>query len=53
MHLTEYTQTPNIYKKKGKELKEWFEKYGGTGLAVVWKDIITKIYNQEEINATI
>ena len=52
-HLIKYTENPNLYKKKGKELKHWFEKYGGIGLAVVWKDIITKIYKEEQIHETI
>ena len=49
-HLIKYTQNPKTYKKKGKELKDWFEKYGGIGLAKIWKEIIWKIYQEKQIN---
>ena len=32
------------YKNINKELKNLFDKYGGVGLASIWKDIVTKIY---------
>lgn len=47
-HLVQYAENPEPYKKIGAELKEWFEKYGGIGLAEKWRDIIVEIYNQKK-----
>tara|TARA_B110000027_G_scaffold132740_1_gene159558 strand:- start:655 stop:1857 length:1203 start_codon:yes stop_codon:yes gene_type:complete len=49
-HLKNYSKNPNPYKKRGAEMKDWFEKYGGIGLAKIWKDIILKIYQEKQIN---
>lgn len=35
----------NIKKERGDELKEWFNKYGGLGLAMEWKNIIINLCN--------
>tara|TARA_B110000879_G_scaffold47095_1_gene66340 strand:+ start:6455 stop:7657 length:1203 start_codon:yes stop_codon:yes gene_type:complete len=49
-HLKNYSENPNPYKKRGVVMKDWFEKYGGIGLAKIWKDIILKIYQEKQIN---
>lgn len=46
-HLIKYTENPEPYKQMGEELKNWFEKNGGIGLAKKWKDLIIKIYNDK------
>lgn len=43
-HLTRYIQDTEPYKKTSNELKEWFEQYGGIGLAKEWRDIILELY---------
>ena len=49
-HLLNFEKSQDEYKKIGTELKDWFEKYGGIGLAKIWKDIILKIYQEKQIN---
>lgn len=49
-HLIKYTKNPEIYKRKGREMQDWFEKYGGIGLAKIWKEIILNIYKEKQIN---
>ena len=49
-HLKNYSENPNPYKKRGVVMKDWFEKYGGIGLAKIWKEIIWKIYQEKQIN---
>ena len=46
-HLIKYIENPEPYKEMGRKGKEWFEKYGGIGLAKKWKDIIIEIYNEK------
>ena len=50
-HLLNFEKSPNNYKKIGKELQIWFNKYGGVGLASIWKDIVTKIYMEKQTYA--
>lgn len=47
-HLINYTENPQPYKKIGSELKIWFEKYGGIGLAEKYRDLILQIYNEKK-----
>ena len=51
-HLTKFSENPDVYKKRGAENKDWFENYGGIGLAKVWRDIILKIYEEKQLNET-
>ena len=46
-HLINYSQNPKPYKELGAELADWFNKYGGIGLAEKWKELIIEIYNQK------
>lgn len=46
-HLIKYTENPEPYKKKGAEIKDWFEKYGGIGLAERWANVIIQIYEEK------
>ena len=50
-HLLNFEKSPEKYKKIGKELQIWFNKYGGIGLASIWKDIIIKIYKEKQTHA--
>lgn len=52
-HLINFTLNPNHYKKRGKDMKEWFEQYGGIGLAKTWKDIVLRIYKEKQFNEII
>tara|TARA_Y100001958_G_C21245129_1_gene574633 strand:+ start:677 stop:1867 length:1191 start_codon:yes stop_codon:yes gene_type:complete len=47
-HLIKFTENPHLYKKRGIEMKDWFEQYGGIGLAKKWKNIILKIYQEKQ-----
>ena len=49
-HLKIYSENPKPYKKRGVVMKDWFEKYGGIGLAKIWKEIILNIYKEKQIN---
>lgn len=52
--LIDYTGNRQYYKNKGAELKEWFDKYGGIGLAEKYKDTILNLYEENKLpnNAT-
>ena len=52
-HLLCFEKNPDKYKKIGNDLKIWFEKYGGIGLAKIWRDNILRIYQEKQINETI
>ncbi len=46
-HLLDYEKNPEPYIKMGKELKVWFEKYAGVGLAAKYKDLIVQICKEK------
>lgn len=48
--LISYTENSEPYRKVGEEMKIWFDKYGGIGLAKRWKDLIIEIFEAKQNN---
>ena len=46
-HLLKFEQNPEFYKELGKNLQNWFNKYGGLGLAKKYKNLIEELYLQK------
>jgi len=49
-HLIKFTQNPEPYRKMGIQIKEWFDKYAGIGLARRWKELIEEVYQKKQLN---
>ena len=49
-HLTRFSHDPELYREKGRQMKGWFEEYGGKGLAEKWIGLVQQIYISEKCN---
>lgn len=49
--LIYYTQNKKELELISQQMKEWFEDFGGIGLAQKWKELIEDIYNSKQLEA--